>query len=131
MAETDKYVQITINESLDEKGGKIVDILTEPIPLEKIKEIRLAKLPRIIGKLSDPKLPRIIGKLSGPKHVLTGILSKEVRTDYYTGTYAVRPSSEEQTLPTKNRMMSKDVLVEEIPYFETTNESGGYTVIIG
>jgi len=119
MADTDKYVQITINESLDAKGGKIVDILTEPIPLEKIKEIRLAKLPRIIGKLSRPK------------HVLTGVLSKEVRTDYYTGVYTVRPSSEEQTLPTKNRMMSKDVLVEEIPYFETTNESGGYTVIIG
>ena len=92
-------------------------------------EIRLSKLPRITGQIV-PK-PKIIGRLSSSKKVLSGTLSKQVRDDYYTGDYVVTPSTEEQTLNTKNHMMNDNVLVEEIPYFETTNESGGYTVIIG
>lgn len=50
---------------------------------------------------------------------------------FYTGAYHVTPSQEEQTLYTAQKILTGDVTVEEIPYYETTNESGGYTVIIG
>lgn len=49
----------------------------------------------------------------------------------YDGEYVVIPKSYDQNLETKGLRMKDDVLVQEIPYFETTNESGGYTVIIG
>ena len=51
--------------------------------------------------------------------------------DDYTGTYDVRPSASSQTLYTQGLRMTDDVTIQEIPYYETTNESGGYTVIIG
>lgn len=49
----------------------------------------------------------------------------------YTGVYEITPTTEEQTLETRRRVMAENVTVHEIPYYETTNESGGYTVIIG
>lgn len=49
----------------------------------------------------------------------------------YTGAYEITPTTEEQTLETRRRVMADNVTVHEIPYYETTNESGGYTVIIG
>jgi len=49
----------------------------------------------------------------------------------YTGVYEITPSTSEQVLPTAQKVLTADVTVQEIPYYETTNESGGYTVIIG
>lgn len=51
--------------------------------------------------------------------------------DPYTGEYVVTPTTEAQTLGTAYKVMTDDVTVHEIPYYETTNPSGGYTVIIG
>lgn len=49
----------------------------------------------------------------------------------YDGPYTVRPSPNSQTLPTAQRRMRYDMEIEEIPYYKTTNEAGGYTAIIG
>ena len=50
----------------------------------------------------------------------------------YEGEYEVTPSAtEKQTLNTAQRLMSKDVVVHKIPYYETSNNSGGNTVFIG
>lgn len=49
----------------------------------------------------------------------------------YPGPYEVTPSQSSQTLATAQKAMTSDVTVMEIPYYETTNEAGGYTVIIG
>lgn len=49
----------------------------------------------------------------------------------YEGEYVVIPKSYDQNLETKGLRMKDDVTVTEIPYYETTNESGGYTVVIG
>lgn len=51
-------------------------------------------------------------------------------SDVYDGSYVVIPSNREQMLETANKLMSKDVTVKEIPYYETSNESGT-TVYIG
>ena len=51
---------------------------------------------------------------------------------YYDGPYDVTPMPyTAQILPTNNLVMSEDVNVREIPYYETSNPSGGYTATIG
>lgn len=51
-------------------------------------------------------------------------------TDVYTGEYVVIPKVIEQTLETQNKLMLDDVTVKEVPYYETSNTSGGLTVYI-
>lgn len=50
--------------------------------------------------------------------------------DPYTGAYTVIPSTSQQVLDTKFKVLSDDVTVTEIPYIETVNESDGITVSI-
>lgn len=50
---------------------------------------------------------------------------------YYTGEYTVTPSLDAQILDTQGKAMRDDVVVLEIPYYETSNPQGGYTAIIG
>ena len=62
----------------------------------------------------------------------TLVLPSNLVRKEYTGSYTVIPKArEDQTLPTAGLEMRRNLKVEEIPYYETTNESGGYTVIIG
>jgi hypothetical protein len=49
----------------------------------------------------------------------------------YTGPTDVTPQIIGQTLPTQNTLLKKDISISAIPYYETTNLSGGYTAIIG
>lgn len=49
----------------------------------------------------------------------------------YEGEYKVTPKVSEQTLPTAKKLLSEDVTIKEIPYFEVSNTSGGNTVYIG
>lgn len=44
--------------------------------------------------------------------------------DKYVGEYEIIPKTFTQFLDTKDKTMSKDVTVYEIPYTETTNEYG-------
>lgn len=48
----------------------------------------------------------------------------------YDGDYEVTPTASEQKLNTANKLLKNNVTVHEVPYYETTNESGGYTVSI-
>lgn len=48
----------------------------------------------------------------------------------YEGEYIVTPRTTQQSLETKHKTMRDDVTVLEIPYYQTSNEAGGYTVII-
>ena len=52
--------------------------------------------------------------------------------DTYTGQYEVTPlPNVASILRTHNKVLKHDVVIQPIPYYETTNEAGGYTVIIG
>lgn len=52
--------------------------------------------------------------------------------DAYTGQYEVTPlPNVEQILRTHNKVLKHDIVIQPIPYYETTNDAGGYTVIIG
>lgn len=48
----------------------------------------------------------------------------------YEGEYAVTPRVTEQTMATKNKMMTEDVTVKSIPFYNVGNTSGGSTVYI-
>lgn len=50
--------------------------------------------------------------------------------EVYKGDYAVTPKVNEQTLPTKGKLLIKDVTIKEIPVFRVSNTSGGTTVYI-
>lgn len=50
--------------------------------------------------------------------------------DWYEGPYEVVPKRQDQTLPTKDKTMNADVLVHEIPYYQTANPYGT-TFVIG
>lgn len=50
----------------------------------------------------------------------------------YDGQYETTPLARvDQILRTANKVMLEDVVVKKIPYYETSNDAGGYTVIIG
>lgn len=49
----------------------------------------------------------------------------------YDGAYDVTPTTEPQTLKTKNKYLKDDVVVKSIPYSEIANVANGITVIIG
>lgn len=48
----------------------------------------------------------------------------------YDGDYIVTPRVAEQVMPTKEKVMLEDVTIRGIPYYETSNLSGGNTVYI-
>lgn len=50
--------------------------------------------------------------------------------DTFKGDYEVTPSREAQLLKCKNKVMSKDVTITEIPFFQVSNLSGGTTFFI-
>lgn len=49
----------------------------------------------------------------------------------YEESYEIEPLVNSQVLPTRNRVMTKDITVKEISYQEVSNKSGGTTVTIG
>ena len=51
--------------------------------------------------------------------------------DMYEGPYEVTPTLETQMFATRNKTMSDDVTVFEIPYAEVGNTAGGTTATIG
>ncbi len=75
-----------------------------------------------------------------PAQALTGALRHTVSLSghvkiaegyaHYEGSYTVTPQLAPQRLATKDRVMHDDVLIQGIPYWETSNDHGT-TIIIG
>lgn len=49
----------------------------------------------------------------------------------YDGGYEIVPKIQEQKLPTKNKLLTEDMVIKSIPVIKVSNTSGGNTVIIG
>ena len=49
----------------------------------------------------------------------------------YAGDYEAVPRVTEQSLPTRDRWLSRDVIIRAIPYHEVENTECGTTAIIG
>lgn len=70
------------------------------------------------------------GKLSC-KGGLSGKISIMREYDYYGGSYKVIPKAfESQALQTTNKVLGEDVIITEVPYYETSNTSNGTTAYI-
>lgn len=75
--------------------------------------------------------PDLEGLISGNGSIqYEAIIGTSNSIPAYQGSYDITPRVTSQTLPTANKVMKKNVLVEEIPYFETANQYGD-TIYIG
>ena len=78
--------------------------------------------PRITMRVETPSVNMKVG--AARLVYLTG--------EPYEGEYEVTPSTDEaQTLHTAQKLLTKDVTVHKIPYYEMDNEAGGITIYIG
>lgn len=63
---------------------------------------------------------------------ITGLINRTSDYEHYSGSYTVTPLAYNQVvLNTQSKVLDSNITVEEIPYTETSNPSGGYTVNIG
>lgn len=57
--------------------------------------------------------------------------SSEDEHEHYTGAYSVTPKAfQSQTLETADKVLSNDIVIGEVPYYQTSNNSGGITSYI-
>lgn len=49
----------------------------------------------------------------------------------YEGDYVVTPRVTEQTMETKDKVLTDNVVIKSIPFYNVSNASGGNTVYIG
>lgn len=76
---------------------------------------------------------RLHGSLVGDNHKINGTLTipSVVGAETYAGPYEVTPKAwEEQTLETAHKLMTDDVTVFRVPYYETSNLFDGKTAYI-
>ena len=72
------------------------------------------------------------GSLEEFKTNLGTFMQNTIDISYYSGQYEATPLPFlEQILKTQGTVLTQNVVIHEIPYFETSNLAGGYTVTIG
>ena len=83
----------------------------------------------LTGELTRQK--PLTGKINS-RVKLTGSVEKSpLMVPEYEGSYEIRPKVWEQAMLTKGKLMLEDVKIQEIPYQEVTNQTGGKTATIG
>lgn len=67
-----------------------------------------------------------------PVSVQVGAVTRTSASDIpvYDGPYEAIPKVEAQTLPTAKKLMTENVTVHGVPFYEVSNEQGGNTVYI-
>lgn len=60
-------------------------------------------------------------------NVVSGLLGEGIP---YEGSYEVTPDVDGEVLPTRAKTMRDDLTINPIPYAETSNPAGGFTVSI-
>ena len=87
---------------------------------------------QVIGKSSSGSLQgTIIGRESLKGGVTIGTVIGATEYPVYDGELSIVPSAtEEQTLPTANKLLNEDITIKKIPYAEVTNSANGTTITI-
>lgn len=79
----------------------------------------------------DPTVPLGVSTVNVPLAIGTATAIQIIGGEHYDGVYEVTPLADfEIILPTQGKILDEDVVVNKIPYYETSNESG-ITVYIG
>ena len=73
---------------------------------------------------------QLVGRIQSDV-ILRGSVFKPSSYEDYLGDYSVTPKTIQQTLSTIDRHMTSDVVIQAIPYYEVSNNSGGTTATIG
>lgn len=89
----------------------------------------------VYGELSGTltSVGRLHGTLVGDHHIVQGTLTipSTPGLELYGGPYEVTPKAwDAQVLETEGKLMSNDVTVFKVPYYETSNIYDGLTVFI-
>lgn len=92
---------------------------------------RIVRIPEISAVLEPIGGEVSIELASEMPEIEVELFGSASRFPVYSGPYEMTPKTYSQTLDTASRVMQQDVVFHEIPYYETTNLSGGYTAIIG
>lgn len=85
----------------------------------------------------DKMTSAVVSKLTTTNKTMIGAInelnSKQQNkdVDYYDGDYTVTPKVKKQELATRQKFLTEDVKIKEIPFFEVSNNEGGQTVFIG
>ena len=83
----------------------------------------------LVGKISSGNAI-LLGKIQSPMTLIGKVVISSGH-EYFNGDYEVIPKIKSQSLETKDKLMSKDLLIKSIPYYEVSNPQGGNTVYIG
>ena len=80
---------------------------------------------KIIGELNAAGICGSMNTANMTGTIGNGIVKYDSSTELYTGEYNVVPkATEEQRLPCAGKKMKKDVTVQRVPYYETSNDTG-------
>nr|DAH86925.1 MAG TPA: hypothetical protein [Caudoviricetes sp.] len=80
---------------------------------------------KIIGELNAAGICGSTNTANMTGTIGNGIVKYDSSTELYTGEYNVVPkAAEEQRLPCAGKKMKKDVTVQRVPYYETSNDTG-------
>lgn len=80
---------------------------------------------KIIGELNAAGICGSMNTANMTGTIGNGIVKYDSSTELYTGEYNVVPkAAEEQRLPCAGKKMKKDITVQKVPYYETSNDTG-------
>lgn len=90
----------------------------------------ITQLHDIIGSINTTC--ELVGTLSSSTCELVGEVSKASSAGYdtYKGDYEIVPKITSQTIYTEDKIMTENLSINPIPYYEVSNNSG-QTIIIG
>lgn len=121
-----------MNQQINGSISNTLSIETELSLQNEVISSNISNIQQITGEIQDINLQSLSGNII-TLPAISGQLSIG-KTDYpiYRGVYQITPLvGLDIILQTSNKLMQQDVIVNEIPYYQTSNLSGGYTVIIG
>ena len=110
---------------------------------ESNQPVRMSVAPDSQGQTVDMRIaeesPQRVSLTIADNQQVVNLATEEVRVvpsdgslyPVYDGATSVTPMTTAQTLQTRQTLVMDNISVQAIPYYETTNVSGGYTAIIG
>lgn len=95
------------------------------IPIRVPMEVSVSDTAIPMSIASDTAIPMSIASDKVAVEMSIGAEYRVLEAEVYDGEYTVAPKAHEsQTLETANKLLEENVLVLDVPYFQTSNEYG-------
>lgn len=89
-------------------------------------EVKFTEISKTFTSSLTGQFRTFISNFKGIQPITTYVGGEE-----YSGEYVMTPKVREQIMQTKDKVMTDDVTIKSIPFFDVSNNSGGTTVYIG